>query len=70
MATSLVLHNNTYVESARMKKIKKQVEQLISDTILDEKVDIFDTFANELHTLEQLIISCQPTRSAHARQSL
>lgn len=53
-----------------MKKVKKQVDKLLSEIILDEKMDVFDAFANKLHTaLEQLIISCQP-KSAGGRQAL
>ena len=43
-----------------MKKVKKQVQKLLSEIMLDEKMDIFDAFANKLHAALEQIVSGQP----------
>ena len=63
-----VQHSKSYLESSRMKKIKTQIDYLLSEIVMD---DAFDEFAIKLHQLvENLILSCMPIHSASARQEL
>ena len=52
-----------------MKKVKEQVQKLLSEIMLDEKMDIFDAFANKLHAALEQIVSGQP-KSADERQAM
>ena len=64
-----VRHNDTYFESSRMKRVKIQIDQLLSDAVESKH---FECFACKLHSLleEKLIKSCMPITSAIARQKL
>ena len=64
-------HDNDYVKSKEMEKIRSQADRILNEIVKDENMDLYDRFAGLLYeTLESVVMSCMPLSSAGSRHSL